>query len=138
VRADNWPACTELELEEPQQRFVAPVANYLVQCAYGDLPSRPLAVRVGEEVVGFVMWGVDPAVKSFWIGGLVIDRRHQRRGYGRAVVAELLEQAVADGHREAALSYQLENTTARSLYASMGRRDREFEGDETVAHKRLE
>lgn len=138
VRADNWRACTELEVEEPQQRFVAPVANYLVQCAYGDLPWRPLAVRVGEEVVGFVMWGVDPADKSFWIGGLVIDRRHQRRGYGRAVVAELLERAAADGHREAALSYELENTTARSLYASMGFVETgEFEGDETVARKRL-
>ena len=97
VRADNWRACTALEVEEPQQPFVAPVANYLALCAYGDSPWRPLAVRVGEEVVGFVMWGVDPADDSFWIGGLVIGRQHQRRGYGRAVVAGLLERAASDG-----------------------------------------
>ena len=139
IRADNWRACTELEVEEPQQRFVAPAANYLVQCAYGDLPWRPLAVRVGEEVVGFVMWGVDPADESFWIGGLIIDRRHQRHGYGRAVVTQLLERAAADGHREAALSYDPENTVARLLYASMGFVETgELEGDETVARKRLE
>ena len=139
VRADNWRACTALEVEEPQQRFVAPVANYLALCAYGDSPWHPLAVRVSEEVVGFVMWGVDPADESFWIGGLVIDRRYQRHGYGRAVVAQLLERAAADGHRETALSYQPENIAARSLYASMGFVETgELEGDETVARKRLE
>ncbi|WP_241996130.1 N-acetyltransferase [Kribbella sp. VKM Ac-2568] len=114
------------------------MANYLALCAYGDSPWHPLAVRVREEVVGFVMWGVDPADESFWIGGLVIDRQHQRRGYGRAVVAGLLERGASDGHRVAALSYDLRNTVARSLYASMGFVETgELDDDETVARKRL-
>jgi diamine N-acetyltransferase len=138
VRADNWRACTALEVEEPQQRFVAPVANYLALCAYGESPWHPLAVRAQEEVIGFVMWGVDPADESFWIGGLIIDRRHQGRRHGRAVVAQLLERAASDGHREAALSYDPRNTVARSLYASMGFVETgELADDETVARKRL-
>lgn len=52
-------------------------------------PSR---VRAGDEVVGFVMWGIDPTDESFWIGGLIIDRRHQRQGYGRAVVCYRLSR----------------------------------------------
>jgi diamine N-acetyltransferase len=138
VHADNWRACTALEVEEPQQRFVASVAYYLALCAYGDSPWRPLAVRAGDEVVGFVMWGIDPADESFWIGGLIIDRRHQRHGYGRAVVAQLLERAAANGHREAALSYHTGNTPAQSLYPSMGFVETgELVDDETVARKRL-
>lgn len=138
VRAENWRACTALEVDEPQQHFVVPVANYLALCAYGDSPWHPLAVRVGEEIVGFVMWGVDPADESFWIGGLVIDRRYQRRGYGRAVVEALLERAVSEGHETAALSYEPQNTVARSLYASMGFIETgEFDDDEAVARKRL-
>ena len=109
VGADNWRACTALEVEQSQQRFVAPVAHYLALCTYGKSPWRPLAVRVGEEVVGFVMWGIDPEDESFWIGGLIIDQRHQRRGYGRAVVAHLLERAASDWHRETALSYDPQN-----------------------------
>lgn len=120
VGARNWRACAALEVEPSQARFVAPVAYYLALCAYGQSPWQPLAVRDGDEVVGFVMWGIDPEDESFWIGGLVIDRRYQRRGYGRAVVARLLEQAAADGHREVALSYDPQNTQARSLYANMG------------------
>ncbi|GAA1585003.1 hypothetical protein GCM10009789_43340 [Kribbella sancticallisti] len=84
------------------------------------------------------MWGVDPADGSFWIGGLLIDRRHQRRGYGRAVVAELLERAVSDGHRAAALSYDPGNTVARSFYASMGFVETgELDDGETVARRQL-
>ena len=114
------------------------MAYYLALCAYGNSPWRPLAVRAGDEVVGFVMWGIDPADESFWIGGLIIDRRHQRRGYGRAVVAQLLERAASTGHREAALSYHTGNTLAQSLYASMGFVETgELVDDETVARKRL-
>jgi diamine N-acetyltransferase len=103
-----------------------------------ESPWRPLAVRVGGEVVGFVMWGIDSEDESLWIGGLVIDRRQQRRGYGRAVVAQLLERAAADGHRQAALSYDPQNTLARSLYASMGFVETgELADNETVARKRL-
>jgi diamine N-acetyltransferase len=138
VGADNWRACTALEVEQPQLRFVAPVAYYLAMCAYGNGPWHPLAVRVDEEIVGFVMWGIDPADESFWIGGLVIDRRQQRRGYGRAVVTQLLDRAASDGRHEAALSYDPQNKQARSLYASLGFVETgEVEGDETVARKRL-
>jgi diamine N-acetyltransferase len=138
VGADNWRACTALEVEQSQQRFVASVAYYLALCAYGDSPWRPLAVRANGEVVGFVMWGIDPADESFWIGGLVIDRRHQRKGYGRAVVTQLLDRAVSDGRQELALSYDPKNEPARSLYASLGFVETgEVEGDETVARKRL-
>jgi GNAT superfamily N-acetyltransferase len=44
-----------------------------------------------------VMWGVDSTDGGYWIGGLIIDRRHQRRGYGRAAVLELLERAALAG-----------------------------------------
>jgi hypothetical protein len=49
---------------------------------------------VADEVVGFVMWGVDST------------------GYGRAAVLELLERAALAGHREAA-SYDPQNRGAR-------------------------
>ncbi|SDS99800.1 diamine N-acetyltransferase [Friedmanniella luteola] len=138
VGAGNWRACLALEVDESQRRIVAPVAYYLALCAYGESPWGPLAVRDGAEVVGFVMWGIDPEDESFWIGGLLIDRRHQRRGCGRSVVAQLLERAAAEGHREAGLSYDQQNTVARSLYASMGFVETgELADDEIVARKQL-
>ena len=76
---------------------MALVPYYLALCAYDEGPWRPIAVRVADEVVGFVMWGVDSTDGGYWIGGLITDRRHQRRGYGRAAVLELLDRAALAG-----------------------------------------
>jgi hypothetical protein len=79
---------------EEAQRPCGARAYYLALCAYDEGPWRPIAVRVADEVVGFVMWGVDST------------------GYGRAAVLELLERAALAGHREAA-SYDPQNRGAR-------------------------
>ena len=96
---------------------------------------HPLAVYAGDEVVGFVMWAVDPGDRSGWIGGLVIDRTRQRNGYGRATVEaltrRLLETAGCD---TCALSYSPEQRRGPDAVRVAGlRRDRREEDDELVA-----
>lgn len=136
VDATTWRACADLTVAPEQAEFVAPVTRYLALCAYSGGPWTPLAVLVGDEVVGFAMRGVDDD-DSLWIGGLVIDHRYQRGGYGRAVVQSLLEWARSAGHSSAALSYQPDNP-ARALYAALGFVETgETEGDEVVARRPL-
>ena len=138
VTADNWRACADLEVAPRQRAFVAPVTRYLCLCHYGGV-WRPLAVTAGGEVVGFVMWAVDPDDRSGWIGGLVIGREHQRRGYGSAAVRALVERLRRDeGSPAAALSYAADNAAARALYASLGFTETgEREDDELVARLRF-
>ena len=134
VTPENWRACADLEVTPEQTAFVAPVTRYLCLCHYGGV-WRPLAVYEGGDVAGFVMWAVDPADTSGWIGGLVIDRRRQRRGLGRATVAALVERLRAQhGCASCALSYSPDNTAARALYHSLGFVETgEAEDDEVVA-----
>jgi diamine N-acetyltransferase len=67
------------------------------------------------------MWGRDPADDAYWIGGFIIDRRHQRKGLGRgaleATIAFLSSQPAC---REIALSYRPDNRTAKGLYERAG------------------
>jgi diamine N-acetyltransferase len=115
-------ACAALAVHEDQRRFVAPVAHYLALC--DDGPWTPLAVCRGGAVVGFVMWAVDVEEGSHWIGGVVVDRAHQRRGVGRAAMRQLLALLTAlRDCREIALSYDADNATARRLYGSLGFRE---------------
>ena len=125
-----------VEVEPAQRAFVAPVEEYLAACEDGVW--RPLAICAGDEVVGFVMWGFDEEEGSCWIGGLVVDRRAQRRGYARAAMRELLrfldDCAQCGG---IALSYRRENDAARALYASLGFVETgETADDEVVARLR--
>jgi diamine N-acetyltransferase len=107
--------CVALEVGEGQRRFVAPVEDYLAMSDW-----TPLAVCRDGEVVGFVMWAVDPDEGSHWIGGLLVDRAHQGRGIGRAAMERLIASLPA---REVALSYEPDNVAARRLYASLGFRE---------------
>ena len=132
--ADNWRACADLEVAPGQREFVSPVARYLCLCHYGDI-WHPLAAYAGEEVVGFVMWAVDPGDQSGWIGGLVIDQARQRRGFGRATVEALTRRLLESGGcSSCALSYSPGNSVARDLYLSLGFVETgETEDDELVA-----
>jgi diamine N-acetyltransferase len=120
VTADNWRDVVRIEPREDQGRFVASVAYYLNLCHYGE-EWQPLALYLDDEPVGFAMWAYDAGEDSYWIGGLVIDAKHQGKGYGRAAMEAVLDHLAAQpGYREAALSYEPENTVARRLYASLG------------------
>jgi diamine N-acetyltransferase len=139
VTADNWRACAGLEVGDGQRDFVSPVTRYLCLCHYGGV-WHPLAVTSGGEVVGFVMWSVDPDDRSGWIGGLVVGLQHQRRGYGRAALTALLERLRREqGCTSAAISYAPENTSAKALYHSLGFAETgEREDDELVARLRFD
>jgi diamine N-acetyltransferase len=120
VTADNWRAVVGIEPRGDQTRFVASVAYYLNLCHYGK-EWQPVALYEDEVPVGFAMWGYDAEDDSYWIGGLVVDAKHQGKGQGRTAMEALLGHlARQPGYREAALSYEPENTVARRLYASLG------------------
>ncbi len=133
VTADNWRAVAEIEVTEEQRAFVAAPTRYLALCVYGGV-WRPLAVRVGDRVIGFVMWAVDPDDGSCWLGGLIIDRRHQRQGHGRRTLETLMERLASEhGHRRFALAYRPDNP-AKRLYQALGFRETgEVDDDEVVA-----
>lgn len=117
--ADNWRACAALRVTEDQRRWVAEVAYYLCLCAYGET-WHPLAIEADDDVVGFLMWGVDDD-QSRWIGGLVVDAAHQRRGIARAAVVQAVRQLAAQpGCTGVALSYSPDNQAARALYTGLG------------------
>ncbi|GAA2398206.1 hypothetical protein Cme02nite_06770 [Catellatospora methionotrophica] len=122
VDAVNWRAVTALTVAPEQADWVAAPAYYLALCQYGEAGWRPLAVLDTEgDVVGFLMWTVDPADGAAWLGGVIIDATRQGRGYGRAAVRAAIALLAAEhGLSSFALSYEPANTAARRCYASIG------------------
>ena len=134
VNRDNWRDVAKLAVSEAQREFVAEPCYYLALCNYGG-DWRPLAICLEERVIGFMMWAIDPADESCWLGGILIDQSVQRRGYGRQAVQASIRLLHGEyGHRSFALSYQPANLAAKTLYSKLGFKEtNEWEGDEIVA-----
>jgi diamine N-acetyltransferase len=137
VGAHDWREVAGLKVTEAQRAFVAEPTYYLALCAYGG-GWHPLSVRLGERVIGFLMWAVDRADGSCWLGGFFIDARDQRQGHGRRALAAALRMLSEErGHRRFALSYRPDNP-AKPLYAAFGFRETgEAEEGEVVARLSL-
>jgi diamine N-acetyltransferase len=119
---DNWEQCIALEPTDEQRTWVDPNVWSIAESRF--YPSMlPLAIYAGDEMVGFVMYAQtpDPRDGNFWVHRLMIDRRHQRHGYGRAAMGEVLRRLRADpACRTIWIGYLPDNDAARQFYASLG------------------
>jgi GNAT superfamily N-acetyltransferase len=96
ITDQNRAAVLALELAPWQRRFVSTVAESM-QEAVEEAPGRAIqwAIYAGEAPVGFVMVSdeVDD-VRGYiphYLWKLMIDRRHQRCGYGTAALDLIVE-----------------------------------------------
>ena len=137
VTSDNWREVAKLEVADSQREFVAEPLYYLALCNYGEL-WQPLAIYLGEHVVGFMMWAIDTDDGSCWLGGILIDQSHQRKGYGRQAIRAAIDMlAEKHGHQNFALSYSPDNP-AKHFYHKLGFIESgEWEDNEAVARLSL-
>lgn len=136
VTAKNWHDVIALELDDAQQDLVSSNLYSLAEAKFSPL-ARPRAIYAGDDLVGFLMYDLPDADEPdrAAIYRFMIDRRHQRRGYGKAA----LEQAIAEirahpGVGTISICYAARNP-AKPLYDSLGfvAVERDEEEDEITA-----
>jgi diamine N-acetyltransferase len=104
----NREAVLSLRVAPEQERFVGgSVQNALADAAeYPQAKPWYRAVCAGDEPIGFVMisWNCEPQppeiIGPWFLWKLLIDKRHQGRGYGSQVVRQVAELVRADGATE--------------------------------------
>ena len=126
ITRENWLEAIALRVASEQESFVPSVAVSLAkESIRPDGPDdeyRSYAI-VGEgEMVGFGQLAGDFATPGMrYVGGFLIDRRFQRRGYGRAALRALIELAQRDANTTGVgLTIESHNDVARRLYESEG------------------
>jgi diamine N-acetyltransferase len=129
VDKDNWKELVRLKVREDQKHFVASNLYSIAEAQFGDdyeghWDMHPFGIYDDEGTpVGFLMYGFNfehPKQQAFIIR-LMVDEKHQHRGYGRFGMQKMLELFRADERiRAVGISYEPENEPARTLYASLG------------------
>ena len=123
VTVRNWRAVARLKLAPEQKDLVVSNLYSIAQSKF-DPNARPRAVYAGRELVGFLMydvWETKGKAREASIYRFMIDRKHQGRGYGRAALAQALDEIRATpGVKKVSIGYMPDNPVAKPFYASFG------------------
>ena len=127
ITADNAPSVRALRCTPEQERFVSSVTDSLTE-ADENPQGNPWfrAVYADERPVGFVMlsWNVEPRppeINGPWfLWKLLIDHRHQGKGYGQEVVRQIVELVRGEGATELLTSHVPGDGGPAGFYARLG------------------
>ena len=127
ITEDNTASVLALRCAPDQERFVSSVPESLAEAAeYPHANPWFRAVYADDRPVGFVMisWDVEPQppeINGPWfLWKLLIDHRHQGRGYGREVVEEIVALVRAEGATELLTSHVPGEGGPAGFYARLG------------------
>jgi GNAT superfamily N-acetyltransferase len=127
ITEDNAKSVLALRCTPEQERFVSSVPDSLAEAAeYPQANPWFRAVYAGGQPVGFVMlsWNVEPQppeINGPWfLWKLLIDHRHQGKGYGQKVVRQIVELVRGEGGTELLTSYVPGEGGPAGFYAQLG------------------
>jgi len=127
ITDQNREAVAALRVAASQERYVSSVADSLDEAR--DTPEgNPWyrAIYADDQPVGFVMlsWNVTPdppqIIGPWFLWKLLIDERHQGRGYGREAVKLVSDIARGQGASELLTSYVAGERSPESFYRQIG------------------
>ena len=97
ITSDNYSQVLNLKITPAQEaaKFVSPVVRSLADAwFYRDEDiTYPKAIYAKEDLVGFIMYDLDPEAKQVFIWRFLIDQRYQGKGYGRQTIEAVVEMA---------------------------------------------
>lgn len=123
ITEDNWRTCVRLEVTEEQEKFIATNVMSLAQAAY-ETHCIPKGVYVDDEMVGFMMYGIEfYEGRDVWdIIRVMTGKQHQGKGYGRAAIRQLLELMKTErpDMSDVYISFIPGNEAAAHVYTQIG------------------
>ena len=123
VDESNFIACFSLKLDPRQEKFVSHPIRSLAQAYVYYKQCTPFAVFSGGEVVGYVMVIYDYDEETYNIWHLMVDRRHQGKGFGRAALELALEYIRTKpfgSSNRVLMTVNPQNSAAYALYQALG------------------
>ena len=119
----NFIDAFQLKLAEGQEIFVSHPIRSLAQAYVYYHQCTPFGIYADDTMVGYIMVIYDLDTKEYNLWHLMIDRSHQRKGYGKQAVQACLDYIRQEPFGTGAailLTCHERNTAGIALYKSLG------------------
>ena len=90
ITKDNWLKAISLRVREDQVIFVASNAVSLAQLNFLE-NFHAKGIYLGDEMIGFALYGIDEDDSEYWIYRMMIDQKHQGNGYGKEAIQLVID-----------------------------------------------
>lgn len=109
-----------IKLKPGQDKYIETVDECLKE-AENFHEWHPVAIYYDDEIIGFAMYGSFGLNKDTWIDRIMIDEKHQGKGYGKLAMIKLIDIVSKEyGVNVIYLSITEENRAAYTLYKNIG------------------
>ena len=121
LNVDNWLKVMELTVSE-EQKDIFPISNvYWVGISRYEEKTTLYAIKKDELYVGMVGIGYDEDGVSGYINPMMIDEKHQGKGYSKEAMLLAIEKLKSEYKvSEIHLGHRKNNMKAGKLYESLG------------------
>ncbi len=123
ITEENFIDAFNLKLGNGQEKFVSHPIRSLAQAYVYRAQCQPFGIYNEDQMVGYVMVIYDHDVPEYDIWHMMIDIKHQGKGFGRAaleqVIAYIRTKPFGDSDR-IVLTCNLNNSHALAMYKDMG------------------
>lgn len=122
ITKENWIKAISLRVREDQVKFVASNAVSLAQLNFLE-NFHAKGIYHGDEMIGFTLYGIDEDDHEYWIYRMMIDQKHQGKGYGKQAIQLVIDdiRTIKEVHHQTiTLSYEPSNEHAKRVYEKMG------------------
>jgi len=126
LNKSNWEACSKLELAEEQKGNLP--SNIVSIAELNFFPNTTaVAIKNDDEIVGFGTFGIPEGEKVGKIFRLMIDKRHQKKGFGKMALIEMIK-TLFDEHKldTVEVCYHPKSEILKRFYASVGFEEKEI------------
>ncbi len=122
VNEDNFDAVIKLDVSKEQTKYVANNTYSLAQAYIFKDEARPMAIMADAIAVGFIMVKQTKTKHGnlLYIWRLMVDTKHQGKGYGKQALKLIIKHAEDDKKDGVILSFVPGNAKAQGLYKSLG------------------
>ena len=118
---NNWLAICDLSVSEKQKEYFTIPNVYWIGISRYEEKSELFAIKAGDEYVGLIGGGYDEDGVTGYINPMMIDRRHQNKGYAKPAIQLMIEYLIKNlGVDKININHNKANATAGNIYESLG------------------
>ncbi|MBO4938543.1 MAG: GNAT family N-acetyltransferase [Oscillospiraceae bacterium] len=135
INEENFIDAFHLKLGKDQKRFVSHPIRSLAQAYVYYRQCTPFGIFLEETMVGYVMVIYDYDLEEYNIWHMMIDKKFQGRGYGKAAMEACLVYVASKPFgvsNRVVLTCHKENLAALSLYHKFGFVETGIHDDEEI------